>query len=378
MERIGASVGAIYLMGAGDCMGERNCNAELFELLERRNEELQILVEIGKALTSSLDRQEILNVIMEKVSLLLKPRTWSLLLLEEETGELSFEIAVSPAAERLKGIRLRMGEGIAGWVALHGEPLLIPDVHHDPRFARQVDEAIDFDTRSIVCVPVKSRDKILGVVELVNNLEDGDFSEADLKILSTIADYAAIAIENAHYVHKIRELVITDDLTGLFNARHLHELLEYEVERARRYGTDLSLVFIDLDHFKNVNDTYGHLVGSRLLAEVGHVIHHHIRKVDMAARYGGDEFVIVLPNTSKAGALTVISKLRQKIRAQDFLAGEGCRIHVTASFGIASFPDDAQNKHDLIRLADRAMYDVKETTRDAIKAYGPPLPCMQR
>ncbi len=359
-------------------MGERHCDVELLELLERRNEELQILVEIGKALTSSLDRQEILNVIMEKVSLLLKPRTWSLLLVEEETGELSFQIAVSPVADRLKGIRLRMGQGIAGWVALHGEPLLIPDVRHDPRFARQVDEAIDFDTRSIVCVPVKSKDRILGVVELVNSLEDGDFSEADLKILSTIADYAAIAIENAHYVHKVRELVITDDLTGLFNARHLHELLEYEVERARRYGTDLSLVFIDLDHFKNVNDTYGHLVGSRLLAEVGHVIRHHIRKVDMAARYGGDEFVIVLPNTSKAGALTVISKLRQKMKAQDFLAGEGCRIRVTASFGIASFPDDAQNKHDLIRLADRAMYDVKETTRDAIKAYCPPLPCMQR
>ncbi len=350
-------------------MGERRCDAELLELLERRNEELRILVEIGKTLTSSLDRQEILNVIMEKVSLLLKPRTWSLLLVEEETGELAFEIAVSPAADRLKGIRLRAGEGIAGWVALHGEPLLIPDVRQDSRFARQVDKAVDFDTRSIVCVPVKSRNRILGVVELINSLEDGDFSEADLKILSTIADYAAIAIENAHYVQKVRELVITDDLTGLYNARHLHELLDYEVERAKRYGADLSLVFIDLDHFKNVNDTYGHLVGSRLLTEIGHLIHNHIRKVDMAARYGGDEFVIVLPNTSKEGAIAMVTKLRQKIREHDFLAGDGCRIRVTASFGIASFPEDAQNKHDIIRLADRAMYDVKETTRDAIKAY---------
>ncbi|MDF1555417.1 MAG: sensor domain-containing diguanylate cyclase [Deferrisomatales bacterium] len=341
-------------------------NRDLLGLLERRNEELETLVEIGKALTSTLDLREVLSTIMEKVGLLLKPKTWSLLMLDEDTDELTFEIAVSPAADQLKGIRLRKGEGIAGWVALHGEPLLIPDVAADPRFSPQVDEAVAFTTSSIVCVPLKSKNRVLGVVELVNSMGEKLFSEADLKILSTIADYAAIAIENARYFETAHELVISDDLTGLFNARHLLEFLDYELDRAKRYGTCLSMVFLDLDRFKQVNDTHGHLVGSRLLVEVGQIIKKHIRKADIAARYGGDEFVIVLPNTGKEGATTMAQNLRDLMREHYFLASEGYRIRLTASFGVACYPDDAQSKLTLIRQADQAMYRVKEGNRDGV------------
>jgi diguanylate cyclase (GGDEF)-like protein len=340
---------------------------QLLALLERRSEELETLVGIGKALTSTLEVREVLGAIMEKVSLLLRPKTWSLLLVDDESGDLTFEIAVSPAADRLKGIRLKKGEGIAGWVALHGEPLLIPDVTRDSRFAPEVDEAVAFTTRSIVCVPLKCRNRVLGVVELLNNLGEGEFSEADLKILSTIADFAAIAIENARYFERVRELVITDDLTGLYNAKHLLEHLDHEVDRARRYGTPLSLVFLDVDHFKGVNDTHGHLVGSRVLAEMGRLIRTCVRSSDVAARYGGDEFVIVLPNTGKHGALTMASHLRQRVKEHYFLSEQGYRIRVTASFGVATCPEDAQTKLALIRLADQAMYRVKESTRDAVK-----------
>ncbi|MDW7709732.1 MAG: sensor domain-containing diguanylate cyclase [Deferrisomatales bacterium] len=340
---------------------------ELLALLERRSEELETFVDIGKALTSTLDLREVLGAIMEKVSLLLRPKNWSLLLLDEASGDLVFEIAVSPAAERLKGLRLNKGEGIAGWVALHGESLLIPDVRGDTRFAPAVDEASDFSTRSIVCVPLRCRNRILGVVELINNMDEGEFSEADLKILSTIADFAAIAIENARYFERVRELVITDDLTGLYNARHLLEYLDHEVDRAHRYGTPLSLVFFDVDYFKGVNDTHGHLVGSRVLTEMGRLIRGCVRSSDVAARYGGDEFVLVLPNTDKKGAVTVASNLRQKVREHYFLSEQGYRIRVTASFGVASYPEDAQTKLALIRHADQAMYRVKETTRDAVK-----------
>jgi diguanylate cyclase (GGDEF)-like protein len=350
-------------------MGEGQLSRDIKELLVRREEELRVLMEIGKALTSSLDQQEILSVIMEKVSELLKPRVWSLLLIDEATEELVFEIAVSPAAERLKGVRLKRGEGIAGWVALHGEPLLIPDVHRDERFAAKIDDSTHFTTRSIVCVPIKSRCRPLGVIQIINSLDQGSFTEGDLRILATIADYAAIAIENSHYFTKIRELVITDELTGLYNSRHFHEIVEYEIERSRRYATELSLAFIDLDHFKKVNDTHGHLVGSRLLAEFGALVAEQIRKVDMAVRYGGDEFVIILPNTAKKGAFTMVSNLRNRLKEHRFLADSGLHIAITASFGIATFPVDAQSKLDLIRVADRAMYEVKESTRDGIKVY---------
>ena len=347
---------------------ESACAPEIQGLLARRNEELETLVEIGKALTSCLDLREILGVIMEKVGQLLRPKTWSLLLVDERTGDLTFEIAVSPAAERLKDIRLRKGEGIAGWVALHGEPLLIPNVARDERFAPEVDTAVRFNTRSIVCVPLKSKNRILGVIELVNSLEESRFSEADLKILSTIADYAAIAIENARYVERVRELVVTDDLTGLYNSRYLLDLLDYEIERARRYGYPVSLVFLDLDFFKDVNDTYGHLVGSRLLGEVGRLIRGQIRKADVAIRYGGDEFVVVLPNTPKDGAVTMATHLRTRLKDHYFLEDEGYRIRLTASFGVATFPDDAETKLALIRMADRAMYRVKDSTRDGVQA----------
>jgi diguanylate cyclase (GGDEF)-like protein len=336
--------------------------------LQRRNQELATLVEIGKALTSTLNLEELLNLIMEKISLLLQSRNWSLALLDETSGDLVFEIAVSPAGDRLKGMRLAVGEGIAGWVAAHGEPLLVPDVQADQRFAKRIDETLAFSTHSVVAVPMRSRNRVLGVMELINSMNDGKFTEADLSILTTLADYAAIAIENARNFEKIHQMTITDELTGLFNGRHLHQLIGHEVERCRRYGGELSLVFIDLDHFKQVNDTRGHQVGSRLLSEVGAFLCERIRKVDMAARYGGDEFIILLPATDKKGAFIMASKLQEQLEEHRFHAGEGEGMRVTASFGLASYPEDAQGKEELIRLADMAMYRAKESRNTVCSA----------
>ncbi|MEJ2471420.1 MAG: sensor domain-containing diguanylate cyclase [Desulfuromonadales bacterium] len=343
-----------------------SADAHLLKTLERRNQELEALIEIGKALTSTIDLEGVLAVIMDHVSRLLKTRAWSLLLRDEETGDLTFEIAVSPAAGNLKGVTVAAGEGVAGWVAEHGEPLVIADVKEDPRFSDLFDKASSFNTRSVLCVPVRSKDHVLGVIELVNGPKDKAFSEADVQILLTIADYAAIAIENARNFLRINELVITDDLTELYNGRYLHTLLDEEILRSQRFGDKLSLIFIDLDFFKNVNDTCGHLVGSRTLAEVGRLITDTIRKVCKAARYGGDEFVIVLPNTGKGGAMTLANKLCKRFRSYDFYDDKGISFKLTASFGVATFPDDANSKEDLIRLADQAMYRVKEMSRDAV------------
>lgn len=328
---------------------------------------IETLMEIARALASPNEIQEILEQIMFQISRLLNPKAWSLLMMDEVTGELEFTIVISDVADSLKGVRIPAGHGVAGWVAENGESLIIPDVRCDKRFAAEFDRKLSFTTRSIACVPVKSHDKVFGVIELINSLDDVIFNESDEQILTTIADFAGIAISNAKALEKINHLAITDDLTGLYNSRYFFEEIEYEVERSKRYETPLSLVFFDLDHFKNVNDTYGHLTGSRLLSEVGAVVFQNIRKADKAARYGGDEFVIILPHTEKAGALAFAEKLHKELGDCSFLSNNGNPLTVTGSFGVASFPDDASSATELISAADDAMYLVKASGRNGVK-----------
>ena len=345
----------------------------IVDLLSRRNAELASLLEIGKTLTSSLELRDVLKGIMAQLERLLQPQTWSLLLLDEESGDLTFEIAVSPVADELKSMRLKLGEGIAGWVALHGEPLFVPDVTKDERYASHIASNVEYPVSSIVCVPLKIRERVLGVIELISSVGDQPFDPEDMPLLGAVADFSAIAIDNARNYERISQLVITDDLTGLYNARHLHELLEYEVDRARRYATQTSLLFFDLDHFKEVNDTYGHLVGSRMIAEVGRLIRRNIRSSDRGARYGGDEYVIVLPNTGKIGALSVAEKMLERLHSHRFYSDAGDLIPIAASFGVATFPDDAADKTELIRAADAAMYAAKENGRNGVCGFAADL-----
>lgn len=346
-----------------------NDRASLPELLKRRNDELASLIEIGKTLTSSLEIHEILETIMKQVERVIKPKAWSLLLVDKESGDLTFEIAVSPVADQLVGYRLRRGEGIAGWVALHGEPLLIPDVSKDTRFAVNIDQQLSFVTRSIICVPMKFKDQVVGVIELINSYEELDFNESDISLISAIADFAAIALENAGSYKRINRLVATDDLTGLYNSRHFGQLISKELGRAKRYEEELSLVFLDLDHFKSINDKHGHLVGSRMLSEFGRLIGNNIRSSDLAARYGGDEFAVILPHTGKEQAVKLAVKLLDIMQRTTFISDESIPIHLTASFGVSTFPSDASNGSELIKAADVAMYGAKEDGRASVRGF---------
>ncbi|OGU13443.1 MAG: hypothetical protein A2076_17515 [Geobacteraceae bacterium GWC2_53_11] len=346
-----------------------NSTDVLTKLQERRNEELVSMLEIGKALTSSLDLHAILETIMKQVERLIKPKSWSLLLVDGESGDLVFEIVVSTVSDQLKGVRLERGKGIAGWVAEHGETLLIPDVCKDDRFAGQFDQNLLFTTRSIVCVPMKIKDQVIGVIELINSLEELDFDENDILLISAIADFAAIALENARNYKRINELVITDDLTGLYNSRQFGHLIENEVKRSGRYGEQFSLIFLDLDHFKGINDTHGHLVGSRMLGEFGRLIGKQIRSSDMAARYGGDEFAIILPHTGKEQAVKMACNLLEVMKETRFVSDDNIPIALTASFGVAEFPGDADTRADLIRAADIAMYDAKAAGRAGVRGF---------
>jgi len=330
--------------------------------------EVAVFQELGKALTSSLQLDQVLRTIMEKIDEFLRPDNWSLLLLDEAKQELYFELAVGKASQALKDVRVKVGQGIAGWVAQYGETVVVPDTSKDTRFFSKVDEKTKTDTQSIVAVPVKFRDTCLGVIELINCMGPEGFDPRDLKLLEALSDFAAIALENARHVKRIHELTITDDCTTLYNARHMGFILETEIYRSQRYNYEFSIVFIDLDHFKQVNDTHGHLVGSRLLAEIGNALKSHCRLIDFAFRYGGDEFVILLPQTSKDNAINVARRLHKLIREAVWLADEGLKIHVTPSVGVASYPVDSRTKEGLLHLADEAMYLVKNTNRDSVAA----------
>src|SRR5271154_7475067 len=330
----------------------------------RLSQELTIFHDVAKALTSSLNLDSILQTIMEKMAEYFRPDTWSLLMVDEEKDELYFAIAVGAAAEVLSKVRLKVGEGIAGWVARHGQALIVPDVQLDKRFSSRLDEMTQLQTRSVICVPLRSRHRVLGVIQLIN--ADVGVSEQETFFLQALCDYAAIAIENARAVEKIQELTITDDCTGLFNARHLYKTLETEVYRSARFGYQFTVLFIDLDHFKQVNDTNGHLVGSKLLAEIGYLIKAQLRLIDYAFRYGGDEFVVLLPQTGKDSALVVAKRLRDSLRTSMFCKEEGLNLNVRASMGVATYPHDAKSPHDIIRQADEMMYLVKNTSRDNI------------
>lgn len=338
--------------------------------LERKLRELDAVNAVGRALTSTLDLRQVLRTVMDHIGTLLKPRMYSLLLAEERTGDLVFEHAVGEGAARLRGLRLTAGEGIAGWVANHRQSLLVPDVTKDPRFASRFDQVSHTNTHSILAVPLVAHGRTLGVVELVNGLADRPFAAEDVHLVELLAEFAAIGIANARAYRRVEELTIVDEHTALFNARYLRRALTVEIERARRFSHPLSLIFFDLDRFKDVNDTHGHGAGSAMLSEVASLLIGSLRSVDVPVRYGGDEFVVVLPETLKRAAIDVASRVHSALGRYEFLRDRGLSVHVTGSFGVASYPEDAKSADELLKAADEAMYRVKERGRDGIEAAG--------
>ena len=326
--------------------------------------ELLSCMELGKALTSELQSDELFSKILHKISELLPAENWSLLLLDERTGELYFEVSVDLDLEKLRDVRLRLGHGIAGKVALEQKPLVIKDVTECEFFAGQVDQISGCVTRSIICVPLVFGGRSVGVIEVVNprNLE-GD----PLPLLSIIADYAAIAVENMRRYREIQNLAIHDDLTGLYNTRHLYKVLGSLVRTAEETKDCFSLIFMDIDQFKKVVDTYGHLKGSQAIQEVAITIRECLVEPAFGVAYGGDEFVAVLQGFDKARAQKKAEEIRSRMKRTVYLSNHGHQVSLSASFGIATFPDDASDVTGLLALADRAMFDVKEKGKDAIK-----------
>ncbi len=343
-------------------------NKKLQTEIDIAKKEISFFEDVGKALTSSMELDDILVTIMKKTKEMTNAEAWSVLLIDEETGDLVFEKTDSKKAPKMKKYRLKQGEGIAGWVAREGVPVIVPDVSRDERFSPAMDKKLHFKTKSLMCVPIKSQDRVIGVLEVVNKKTGEQFTKDDLDLLMKLIDQTALAIERTSLYQKMEELALTDDLTKLFNTRYLNRTIEMEIQRSNRYRTSISLIFIDIDYFKNVNDQHGHLVGSKLLVEMGQLIIKGLRSIDIVARYGGDEFVVVLPQTSPKAAAQIAERIRAAVEQNVFLKKEGYSLRITASFGVASYPDNAKSKEDLLRMADEAMYRVKYTTRNGVYA----------
>jgi len=322
-------------------------------------------MELGKALTSALHPEQLFARILRKVTELLPAENWSLLLLDEATGELYFELSVDLAPELMKDMRLRLGEGIAGRVALEQKPMVVKDVRECEFFFDKVDERSGCVTRSVICVPLIFGGKSLGVIEVVN---PKGIQESALPLLSIIADYAAIAVENMRRYREIQTLAVHDDLTGLYNTRYLYRTLGDLIEEAQTSGEPFTLIFMDIDNFKLVVDTYGHLKGSRTLQEVASTIRACLPESAFAVAYGGDEFVVVLKGYNKERALEKAEEIHTKIRNTRYLTRQGHSVSLTASFGTATYPDDAVDVKGLLALADHAMFDAKGSGKDAVRS----------
>lgn len=193
----------------------------------------------------------------------------------------------------------------------------------------------------------------------------------ELQTLITLCDVLAVAVRNARTFEETRRLTFTDDLTALYNSRFMRLYLDRELKRCRRTHASLSLLFMDLDGFKGVNDTYGHLAGSRTLTEVGEVLERTVRDADVLIRYGGDEFVILFPETSLAGGLIIAERIRHAVGDTRFLSSMGIEARVSASIGIAAYPESADDVRTLISCADRAMYQAKALGKDRVVAASP-------
>ena len=323
-------------------------------------------VELGKALTSSLQLDQALRAIMGKLDELFRAENWYLLLFEESKKELYFELAVGKESSGLRDRRVKLGEGIAGWAAANSEVVVALDVQRDPRFRQTVDGWPGLETRSLVAVPLCFQNDCLGVIGVVNFVGPDGMSQSELSLLQALADFAAIAIENARHVKAIHDLTIKDEFTGLYNARHLAFILDSEIYRSERYGYEFSLLFVDLDSVKDLKKSLSYEGFAQLMKELGEAFKQQLRLIDFAFYFGDAEFTMLLPQTSKEAGSIMANRLHKLFKEASWLRTESRTIRLPARVAVGAFPEDGKTKADLLHAMDEAMYLLKKSSKDGI------------
>jgi diguanylate cyclase (GGDEF)-like protein len=331
-------------------------NARLYSLERQRARQLQTINAIAQQSTAVLDLEELLSRVCCLIQDAFQVSHVSLFLREENDVVLrAHHGTLTPCIPQ--GGRLPANREPWSRILASGGSLMEKDLRSAPDAVRLFEGC---DSR--MCIPLVSFGQVLGVIGLHSSNPDA-FRETDLQSLESVADICATSIQNAHYVERVKQLAYLDGLTGIFNRRFFELRIMEEIERARRYGTGMAVVMVDIDQFKRLNDEFGHLLGDEVLRQVSSVFHQQLRKIDVVCRYGGEEFGILLSQTGAEHALSVAEKLRKTIEQWQF---PGVPRTVTISAGVAAFPDHGTTRDDLVRAADTGLYAAKQAGRNHV------------
>ena len=339
---------------------------ELKAELENRVSELQILYDLARTIASSLDLNEVLQRVASVVPVKLQVPKFSIMLLNGE-GKLEV-LKAHPPNVGSEGLTFAIGEGVCGRAAELRRSWYVPDLEQDAIF--RLRGALK-ERGCLLSVPMVRGGELLGVLNF-ERPRKADFGPDEMEFFAAVADQVGLAVQNARLHEQTVALSITDPLTGVPNRRHLFQQLEAEIARAARFDTPLTMLMIDIDHFKHLNDTAGHSAGDDVLRRVCQLLKYNLRKVDTLARYGGEEFVVLLPQISQHESLEVAEKLRKSIAEGNLEHGKtqpGGR--VTISIGVATLPTDTTEQSKLVDCADSALYASKRGGRDKVTAYAP-------
>ena len=331
--------------------------------MRRRLARADVLADMIRAVNSSLEPDQVADAMITRLADWIPASGWLVVALEE--GGPRRTVTTRGLTPPLEHAAL----AVVDCVVRTGAPFCSGDIVSDERLGR-ADLAAPV---AAVGFPLECRDRIVGALVALDraaSVREPRFPAASLQVLQDALEPGAIALDNALRMKRAEALSVTDDLTQLYNSRYLSQVLRRETKRASRSGRSLSLLFIDLDGFKSINDTHGHLYGSSALVEAAAVIRVNARETDIVARFGGDEFALVLPETGTDGAVAVGERIRDKIAAHRFLRSEGLDIRLTVSIGVAALPDVAASAEQLIQAADEAMYWVKDHGKNGIYVAG--------